>query len=96
MDDFVCNLKNVRPLTEWIHDEKDCPPCLVAPLAGYYLGTLEEAGETNLAEELKKTYEGGDTLTIIEKLDNIKDNVGDALLKQLRNLDCFAQSFKPD
>ncbi len=95
MEDFACNIE-VRPLKEWINDKEGCPPCLVAPLASYYLGTLEHAGEKKLAEELKKIYEGGDTLTIIKKLDSIKESVGDALLKQLRDLDCFAQSFKPD
>jgi len=99
MDDFVCNIK-VRPVADWVNDkptsEKDCPPCLIAPLSGYYLGALEKAGETELAAELKKTFAEGDTLTISKKLDSIKTNVGEALKKQLRNLDCFAQTFKPD
>lgn len=99
MDDFVCNIK-VRPLTEWVKDkttsEKDCPPCLITPLSAYYLGALEEAGEKQLASELQQVFEGGDVLLISQKLDTIKANVGEALSKQLRDLDCFAQTFKPD
>ena len=97
MDDFMCNIE-VRPISEWVNDKKShkegCPPCLIAPLSSYYLGTLEEAGETKLATELKQLFEEGDILTISKKLDSIKTNVGEALRKQLRNLDCFAQTFK--
>ncbi|KKM20469.1 hypothetical protein LCGC14_1645210 [marine sediment metagenome] len=99
MDDFECKIK-VKPIFEWVNgepvDEKDCPPCLIAPLSSYYLATLEDAGEAKLAGELKVLFEKGEVLTIAEKLDSIKTDVGDALSKQLRNLDCFAQSFKPD
>ena len=97
MDDFECNIE-VRPVAEWVGDKKPegCPPCLIAPLSGYYLGALEEAGETKLATELKQLFKEGDVLTISKKLDSIKTNVGEALRKQLRNLDCFAQTFKPE
>jgi len=99
MEEFKCNIK-VKPVAEWVDgepsDETDCPPCLIAPLSSYYLAALEDAGETKLATELKELFEKGEVLTIAEKLDSIKTDVGDALSKQLRNLDCFAQSFKPD
>ena len=97
MDDFECKIK-VRPVADWVEDKNSevCPPCLIAPLSSYYLGKLEEAGETELATELKQLFEAGDVLTISQKLDTIKTNVGEALRKQLRNLDCFAQTFKPD
>ncbi len=99
MDNFVCNIE-VRPVAEWVKDKqarkKGCPPCLIAPLSSYYLGALEEAGETELVAELKQVFEEGDLLTISKKLDTIKTNVGEELRKQLRNLDCFAQTFKPD
>ena len=99
MDDFTCD-REVRPVAEWVKDEtdseEDCPPCLIMPLSSYYLGALEEAGETKLAGELQEVYESGDVLTISEKLDTIKADVGEALRNQLRNLDCFAQTFKPN
>lgn len=95
MEDFKCNIQ-VRPVSEWIKDEEGCPPCLLAPLASYYLGALNDAGETQLANELGKAYQEGNILTICEKLDKIKGDVGEALKEQLRNLDCFAQTFKPD
>ena len=99
MDNFVCNIE-VRPVAKWVFDEQankeGCPPCLIAPLSSYYLGALEKAGETELAAELKKAFAEGDILTISKKLDNIKTDVGEALSKQLRNLDCYAQTFKPD
>ena len=99
MDDFVCNIK-VRPVAEWVDDKEvakeSCPPCLIAPLSSYYLGALEEAGETKLISELKQLFEEGNVLTISKKLDTIKTDVGKALREQLRNLDCFAQTFKPE
>ena len=99
MDDFECKIE-VRPVSEWVGDKKPreegCPPCLIAPLSSYYLGALEEAGETKLASELKQLFEEGNVLTIAKKLDNIKTDVGEALRIKLRNLDCFAQTFKPD
>ena len=95
MDDFECKIA-VRPVAKWVEDKEveGCPPCLIAPLSSYYLNTLEEAGETKLAAELKQVFEEGDVLTISKKLDMIKIDVGEALRKQLRNLDCFAQTFK--
>uniref|UniRef100_A0A6M3MBK1 Uncharacterized protein n=1 Tax=viral metagenome TaxID=1070528 RepID=A0A6M3MBK1_9ZZZZ len=99
MEQFKCKIK-VAPVAKWLDDkvanEEGCPPCLIAPLSSYYLAALEDAGETKLAGELKDLFEKGEVLTIAEKLDSIKTDVGDALSKQLRNLDCFAQTFKPD
>ncbi len=99
MEDFDCKIK-VKPVADWVDgkpvDEKDCPPCLIAPLSSYYLAALEDAGEAKLANELKNLFEKGEVLTIAKKLDSIKTDVGDALSKQLRNLDCFAQSFKKE
>ncbi len=98
-EDFQCNI-TVKPVAKWVDDktanEKGCPPCLIAPLSSYYLAALEDAGETKLATELKGLFEKGEVLTIAEKLDSIKTDVGDALSKQLRNLDCFAQTFKQE
>lgn len=99
MNDFVCPIKEVRSVLEWVKEKtisENCPPCLITPLSGYYLGVLEEAGETKLASELQKVYAAGDVLTISKKLDTIKADVGEALSTKLRNLDCFAQTFKPD
>lgn len=97
MKDFECTI-DVKPVTDWVKedDPEKCPPCLIAPLSSYYLGALEEGGETKLAAELKEVFDKGDILTISKKLDSIKSNVGEALRKQLRNLDCFAQTFKPE
>jgi len=96
-DDFVCTIK-VRPVREWVDDDnaEGCPPCLIAPLSSYYLGALEKAGETKIAGELKQAFEKGDILTICDKLDTIKSDVGESLSKQLRNLDCYAQTFKQE
>ncbi len=95
MDDFECKIA-IKPISEWVNEKEGCPPCLLSPLASYYLGVLNEAGETNLVEELRKTFEDGNVLTISKKLDSIKSDVGEAVRKQLRNLDCFAQTFKTD
>ena len=99
IEGFECTLKDIRPIVEWVKGKKPheegCPPCLIAPLSSYYIGALEGAGEKKLVSELKQVFEEGDILTIAQKLDTIKTDVGEALKKQLRNLDCFAQTFKP-
>lgn len=98
-EDFVCTIVP-KPIGEWVSEEKkdeaDCPPCLMAPLSSYYLGALEAGGESRLAGELKSLFDEGNVLTIAQKLDTIKSDVGEALRKQLINLDCFAQTFKQD
>jgi hypothetical protein len=97
LDDFVCNIE-VKPVADWVEDEEaeGCPECLIKPLSSFYLGVLEKEGEEKLAEELKAVFKEGDVLTISKKLDSIKTDAGKALRKQLRNLDCFAQTFKPE
>ncbi len=98
MKDFQCNLKTVKPIAEWVeeNDKESCHPCLINPLTSFYMGILEKSGETELAARLKKTYEeSGDILTISKELDKIKSEVGEVLRQELRDLDCYAQSFKP-
>ena len=92
--DFACPLKNIESLEAWLatKNDKQCPSCLIAPLASYYAGALEEAGETKLRDELKTAFERGDVLTIVKRMDNIKKNVGDKLKQELLNLDCMAQT----
>jgi len=93
---FQCEI-DPRPISEWVNKEvegDECPPCLIAPLASYYLGALKDAGETKIANHLKEVFEKGDLLTICKELDNIKTNVGESLRKELLELDCFAQSEK--
>jgi len=97
IDDFVCELSKVLSIKDWFErgETKDsCPPCMITPLASYYVGVLEEVGETELAEHLKQTYEQGDALTIAEELDRIKLDAGTELKSELEKLDCMAQSFK--
>lgn len=93
--DFVCPLSSVKSLEEWLSKDngngKNCPPCLIGPLASYYAGALEEAGENKMADELKSTFEKGNALTIAKHMDKIKKNVGDKLKQDLENLDCMAQ-----
>lgn len=97
MDDFTCNLEKVLSIKEWLQTpetDDSCPPCMIAPLASYYLGALQDARETRLANRLQEIYEGGDALTIAEELDRIKSAVGESLKSELKTLDCMAQSFK--
>lgn len=97
IEDFKCPLTKIKPVEEWIKEpetDESCPPCLIAPLSSYYLGSLEEAGEKALAEELKVVFQAGDIYKIAKKLDNIKSDVGDKLKADLLELDCFAQVFK--
>lgn len=84
------------PLAEWVQNPgpDQCPPCVITPLASHYLGALEEAGETSLAENLKKVYEDGDVLTIAQELDNIKSKVGESLKDALLDFDCMGETLK--
>lgn len=94
---FACNIK-VQPVAKWLEeetdDEEDCRTCLIAPLATYYAGTLEEYGQSELLGSLEKKWESGDPLTIAKELDRIKNEVGDDLKKYLKSLDCLTQTFK--
>lgn len=97
LDDFICPLSKVESLEKWISkdvDDDSCPPCTITPLASYYLGVLEDAGEAKLAEELQQVYSEGDLLTIARKMDKIKAEVGGNLKSDLKKLDCFAQVHK--
>lgn len=86
----------VIPLAEWVENAgpDQCPPCVITPLASHYVGALEEAGEVDLAENLKKVYESGDVLTIAKELDSIKANVGESLKDVLMDFDCMGESWK--
>ena len=64
---------------------------MIAPLASYYAGALEEAGESKLANDLKDVFEKGDILTIAKNMDTIKRRVGDKLRQDLEKLDCMVQ-----
>ena len=101
IEGFDCAIK-VKPIVEWVQDEdeKVCHPCLIKPLATYYLGALQDnktdpkAGE--LVRGLEKAWESADLLTIAKELDKIKKEVGDNLRKDLLTLDCFTQSYEEE
>jgi hypothetical protein len=96
LEDFQCSLPQLQQLAKWFaaRDPELCRPCVLRPLAQWYLNTLESAGDTAHAEELKQSFAGGDVLTVAKTMDKIKKSVGDNLRADLQNLDCFAQSFK--
>lgn len=99
IDGFKCK-SNIVPLKEWFATEfgpdGECRPCRIRPLASLYLKTLETSGEKKSAEELEKTYEGGELLTIAEFMDTIKMRAGSKLRQDLEELDCFAESYKDE
>lgn len=99
MEGFRCELEKVQPVAEWMQEyeegDEPCRPCMIAPLASFYVGVLKKAGEEERANQLTKVYEEGQGLTICEELDRIKSEVGDSVRKELVELDCFAQSYKP-
>ncbi len=97
MEDFECPLPTIKSVEDWVKEPEtaeSCPPCLLAPLAGYYLGTLEAAGETEKCEELKAAFDTRSVLDIARVLDSIKSNVGAKLKADLLQYDCFAQVYK--
>ena len=99
IEGFECAIK-VKPVLDWVQeeDERVCHPCLIKPLAEYYLGTLKEDKADPKAEEaitsLEKAWESADVLTIARELDKIKSEVGNNLRKELVALDCFTQSYE--
>ena len=99
IEGFSCTIK-VKPMVDWIQeeDERVCHPCLLKPLAAYYLGTLREnkadLKAPDMAKSLEGAWESADALTIAKELDKIKSEVGDDLRKDLTTLDCFTQSYE--
>ena len=94
LDDFTCPLPSTKPVEKWLSEEDaaHCHSCLLSTLASYYVGALEGANQQELANTLKRVFEGGDVLTIGRTLDNIKRDVGDKLRQDLKKLDCMAQT----
>ena len=86
----------LKPNSDWIKGETpdNCPPCLIKPLAEFYLGALADAGETKHIERLTEAWETEDILTIATAMDNIKAEVGEPLKQVLRGFDCSAQTLK--
>jgi hypothetical protein len=99
LEGFSCT-KKVKPMKEWVQEEDPdpeiCHPCLIPPAAASYMGTLEEAGAAPQIKKLEEAWNSGDSLTVAETLDTIKEEVGEDLKKELMALDCFTQSFKPE
>jgi hypothetical protein len=95
---FDCKIK-VTPVSDWVArgaTEKNCPPCLMSPLAGHYLGILEDAGFKDQKERLEKVWKGGEIQAVAKVLDEIKKEVTPAIRDQLSECDCFAQSFQDE
>lgn len=96
---FVCPLPKVPSLEEWWkrgETKENCPPCLLLPLASYYVGTLEERGLVDQANRLKEVHDkaNGDGLPIAIEMDRIKKEVPPEVLKELEDFDCMAVTFK--
>ena len=96
IEGFSCD-RDIKPILDWVKTEnsKQCPSCLIKPLASSYLGALTEAQADDQIAKLNKAWETADILTIAEALDNIKNEVGDNLKQELLELDCFTQSYEP-
>lgn len=98
---FVCLLPKVESLENWWkrgETKENCPPCLLLPLASYYVGTLEERGLVDQANRLKEVHEAanGDGLPIAIEMDRIKREVSPEIKKALEDFDCMAQTFKEE
>lgn len=99
MEGFRCELNEVKPILTWMQEYKEgeepCRPCMIAPLASFYVGVLDQAGEKEKSDKLKAVFEEGDGLTICRELDKIKSEVGEAVREELVELDCFTQTYEP-
>lgn len=92
-----CQLPKLDSLESWVEKGEtndNCPPCLLKPLASWYLDALQENKETDMANELQSVFESGDILTIAKTMDIIKNRAENELREKLLNFDCMAQSFK--
>lgn len=91
-----CSCENVTPLLKWFEQEDPnpdvCRSCYLPKLASFYIGVLEEKGETTQVEKLKGVWEQGEILTIAETMDTIKASVEEPLRNALKELDCEVQS----
>ncbi len=96
IEDFTCEIK-VRPVEEWVQEQEEgnCHPCLIKPLAEYYMGALSEAKADEQVKKLESAWDSKDVLTIAKTLDQIKGEVGEDLKKELVTLDCLTESYKP-
>jgi hypothetical protein len=94
MPEDIC--PNLKPNAEWIkgEDPDNCPPCLIKPLAEFYLGALGDANDQKHVEVLLEAWDTGEVLTIATAMDNIKSEVGEPLKQVLRGFDCSAQTLK--
>ena len=92
------------PMKEWIEqgtEGGECRPCLLVPVAQWYLSELQEQGHQKEAGELVSVIEaveqgGGNELTLAEALDSIKASASDELAARLKEFDCAAQSWESE
>ena len=88
---------NLVPNAKWVQQAENpdnCPPCLLKPLAEFYLGLLEEEKLDDQVKKLTDAWATEDVLTIAKARDNIKEVVGEPLKKKLKGFDCSAQTIK--
>lgn len=96
MGEYKCKIK-ASAVVDWVkrgEQDGNCPPCLMNPLAGNYLGILEDAGLTRQKDKLQKAWDSGQLENIAQALDEIKREVSPEISKQLEDCDCMAQEFK--
>ena len=86
----------ITGMKEWIEggDERECRPCLLAPVIRWYRDELQQRGLNELAHEMEAAIEGADPLVIAERFDDIKNKVPDDVKERLKEFDCAAQLFK--
>jgi len=93
MSDDSC--VGVLPLTEWIRREgKICRPCVLPVLASWYLSELEERGNKEHGDMIRRLAEKVNLSPeeLAGELDNIKTLVKDPqLVARLREFDCSIQ-----
>ena len=92
----------VVPMEQWVRDtpetEQFCPPCLMGPLTQWYVETLQDSGETTLAQLVEKAANNTDLSPeqLAQTLDQVKTEAPEAVRAELLNLDCSVQTYDPD